>query len=72
MGYIKLERFLYLWDSRNDEKYFSKKDWTWRKTFIAERFNFDNVPLLKKNFDNFDIFNFDNVYISTLQQCIPK
>ena len=45
IGYTKHQCFLCLWDSRNDEQPYIKKDWPLRETFVSGRFNIHHVPL---------------------------
>ena len=46
MGYTRHQCFLCLWDSRDDEQHYIKKDWPLRGTFAPERFNIRHVPLV--------------------------
>ena len=46
IGYIKHQCFLCLWDSRDDEQHYIKKDWPLRETFVPGRFNIHHVLLV--------------------------
>ena len=44
MGYTKHQCFLCLWDCRDNEQHYIKKDWPLRETFIPGRFNIHHIP----------------------------
>ena len=46
MGYTKHQCFLCLWDNRDDEQHYIKKDWPLRKTFVSGRYYIHHVPLI--------------------------
>ena len=43
MGYTKHQCFLCLWDSRDNEQHYIKKNWPLRETLVPRRFNIHHV-----------------------------